>query len=111
MATDHPDKTVNGDYGIHHPYGQTDTFTSSQTLNTHGGNAATGILNEDPVGPPSGMPAEPAGATEGTKPPSKDEVGWYFVESYYTTLSKNPETLYVSIGSCLDHRQARIGPL
>ncbi len=26
----------------------------------------------------------------------KDEVGWYFVESYYTTLSRQPEKLYVS---------------
>lgn len=26
----------------------------------------------------------------------KDEVGWYFVEQYYTTLSKNPEKLFVS---------------
>jgi hypothetical protein len=27
---------------------------------------------------------------------SKDEVGWYFVEQYYTTLSKAPEKLHVS---------------
>ncbi len=27
---------------------------------------------------------------------SKDEVGWYFVEQYYTTLSKNPDKLHVS---------------
>lgn len=26
---------------------------------------------------------------------SKDEVGWYFVEQYYTTLSKSPEKLHV----------------
>lgn len=26
---------------------------------------------------------------------SKDEVGWYFVEQYYTTLSKTPEKLHV----------------
>lgn len=25
----------------------------------------------------------------------KDEVGWYFVEQYYTTLSKTPDKLYV----------------
>jgi hypothetical protein len=25
----------------------------------------------------------------------KDEVGWYFVEQYYTTLSKNPDKLHV----------------
>jgi len=26
---------------------------------------------------------------------AKDEVGWYFVEQYYTTLSRNPEKLFV----------------
>lgn len=26
----------------------------------------------------------------------KDEVGWYFVEQYYTTLSRSPEKLFVS---------------
>ena len=29
----------------------------------------------------------------------KDEVGWYFVEQYYTTLSRTPEKLYVSLES------------
>lgn len=27
----------------------------------------------------------------------KDEVGWYFVESYYTMLSKNPERLHACL--------------
>ena len=31
---------------------------------------------------------------------SKDEVGWYFVEQYYTTMSKSPEKLYVSLLLC-----------
>lgn len=31
---------------------------------------------------------------------SKDEVGWYFVEQYYTTLSKNPEKLHVRHTLC-----------
>jgi len=26
----------------------------------------------------------------------KDEVGWYFVEQYYTTLNKTPDRLHVS---------------
>lgn len=25
----------------------------------------------------------------------KDEVGWYFVEQYYTTMSRNPEKLHL----------------
>ncbi|EJT81963.1 hypothetical protein GGTG_01937 [Gaeumannomyces tritici R3-111a-1] len=29
---------------------------------------------------------------------SKDEVGWYFVEQYYLTLSKNPEKLHLFYG-------------
>lgn len=37
--------------------------------------------------------AEANGAASGEIP--KDEVGWYFVEQYYTQLSKNPEKLYV----------------
>lgn len=28
---------------------------------------------------------------------AKDEVGWYFVEQYYTTLGKSPEKIHVSI--------------
>lgn len=28
---------------------------------------------------------------------SKDEVAWYFAEKYYTTMSKNPEQLHVSL--------------
>jgi hypothetical protein len=26
----------------------------------------------------------------------KDEVGWYFVEQYYTTLNKTPDRVHVS---------------
>ena len=26
---------------------------------------------------------------------SKDEVGWYFVEHYYSTMSKSPDKLHV----------------
>ncbi|PKS10006.1 hypothetical protein jhhlp_004631 [Lomentospora prolificans] len=29
---------------------------------------------------------------------TKDEVGWYFVEQYYTTLSKNPDKLHLFYG-------------
>ncbi|KAK7414912.1 hypothetical protein QQX98_006333, partial [Neonectria punicea] len=32
--------------------------------------------------------------TAGNNNLSKDEVGWYFVEQYYTTLSKSPEKLH-----------------
>lgn len=33
----------------------------------------------------------------------KDQVAWYFVEQYYTTMSKNPDKLHVSL--CLPDQQ------
>ncbi|KAK3217263.1 hypothetical protein GRF29_1g2498042 [Pseudopithomyces chartarum] len=43
-----------------------------------------------------------AGSQQNTQTPSaaaaeipKDEVGWYFVEQYYTTLSRSPDRLYL----------------
>ena len=47
----------------------------------------------------------PASADNSTTNLPKDEVGWYFVEQYYTTLSKSPERLHVSLtvsGSIVD---------
>ena len=38
--------------------------------------------------------ANATGASTSNLP--KDEVGWYFVEQYYTTLSKSPDKLHVS---------------
>lgn len=36
-----------------------------------------------------------SGNANGSAELSKDEIGWYFVEQYYTTLSKSPEKLHV----------------
>ncbi len=93
MAAD--SKTVNGNYGAQYPYGQAESFVPSQDLNASNGNTPLGISSEDATTTTAPTSSEPAGAGEANKAPSKDEVGWYFVESYYTTLSKNPETLYV----------------
>lgn len=38
-----------------------------------------------------------SGGASGNTELSKDEVGWYFVEQYYTTLSKSPEKLHVRL--------------
>lgn len=43
----------------------------------------------------SGQQEANGAAANGNIP--KDEVGWYFVEQYYTTLSKTPEKLYVCL--------------
>lgn len=43
----------------------------------------------------SGTTEAPSGNSNGNTDLSKDEIGWYFVEQYYTTLSKSPEKLHV----------------
>ncbi|EPE31873.1 NTF2-like protein [Glarea lozoyensis ATCC 20868] len=45
----------------------------------------------------SGAPESNTGSASGNDL-SKDEVGWYFVEQYYTTLSKSPEKLHLFYG-------------
>ncbi|KAF2819877.1 hypothetical protein CC86DRAFT_121680 [Ophiobolus disseminans] len=52
---------------------------------------ATGASNFTPSQQPTAQPAQQAPANE----IPKDEVGWYFVEQYYTTLSKSPDRLYL----------------
>jgi hypothetical protein len=44
----------------------------------------------------SGSAASVTSTEPATDSTSTDEVGWYFVESYYTTMSKTPEKLHVS---------------
>jgi len=39
--------------------------------------------------------AQPEQQTQSQEVPKDDEVGWYFVEQYYTTLNKTPERLNV----------------
>lgn len=41
-----------------------------------------------------------AGADPANSNLGKDEVAWFFVEQYYTTLSKNPEKLHVCHVPC-----------
>ncbi|KAF2476191.1 uncharacterized protein BDR25DRAFT_64334 [Lindgomyces ingoldianus] len=40
-------------------------------------------------------PSSQQGSSASTSEIPKDEVGWYFVEQYYTTLSKSPEKLFL----------------
>jgi hypothetical protein len=47
-----------------------------------------------PAAQPAYAPPAPAAQTQQNDIP-KDEVGWYFVEQYYTTLSRSPEKLYL----------------
>ena len=44
---------------------------------------------------PSSNPSAPSQSNNSAADIPKDEVGWYFVEQYYTTLSRSPEKVYV----------------
>jgi hypothetical protein len=74
MATAESSGPVNGNYG------------SQAYENSY----ATGASNFTPSQQPTAQPAQPASEI------AKDEVGWYFVEQYYTTLSKSADRLFVS---------------
>ena len=81
---------VNGNYNGQPSY---DMLDPSAAPTTQGTVAAV----------PNGAPAPAIVSTGGnnaqSSPPSKDEVGWYFVEQYYTTLSRSPEKIHVRFRS------------
>jgi hypothetical protein len=77
MATTDSNVHVNGSYGAY------DT-------NNYAAASANNVNEYAPA-----QQQQPASTSSSVDIP-KDEVGWYFVETYYTTLSKNPEKLYVS---------------
>jgi hypothetical protein len=77
MATTEASGHINGNYA---PQGYENSY-------------ATGASNFTPSQQPTD--SQPAQQTPAAEVP-KDEIGWYFVEQYYTTLSKSPERLYVS---------------
>lgn len=62
--------------------------------------ATNGINHQEQYGaaatPAAASPAAAPGSPGTTSGHSKDEVGWFFVEQYYTTMSKNPNKLHVS---------------
>lgn len=81
---------VNG-YAPHQGYGG---IEQQQQYNTNAYNQNTAVSQA------AYTPAPPANSTPVTAASSqpeisKDEVGWYFVEQYYTTLSRSPEKLYL----------------
>lgn len=75
MATPESVGPVNGNYA---PQGYENSYS-------------TGASNFTPSQQPTAQTAQQAPASE----IPKDEVGWYFVEQYYTTLSKSPDRLYL----------------
>ena len=80
MAAELAAPTINGTYGAQSPY--------------PGSEAAAHIAANAPTNGGSSGPSSTVGATPGEM--GKDEIGWAFVEQYYTTLSRSPERLHVS---------------
>lgn len=82
-----PSVPVNGNYAPYPGYGGAEQDKGYASY-TH--NAATTVPTTVP--PPSASSSAEKAAQADIP---KDEVGWYFVEQYYTTLSRNPEKLYL----------------
>lgn len=73
--------------------------SGDQQLSSHATAAGApnpGSAGTDAQSGPQASASASATSAEGSSSVPKDEVGWYFVEQYYTTLSKNPEKLHVS---------------
>lgn len=97
MATEPTSAPVNGNYGTHQQYSAAEPNLSSQAPNHADAVApATGAFGAQNANVPSSSGSTTSAANEGSSSIPKDEVGWYFVEQYYTTLSRNPEKLHVS---------------
>lgn len=86
MATEN---TINGNYAAQKPYEHSDQYNAAAS-----GAGASEIPSRDATS------AARAGNNPGEsedKPPTKEEIGWYFVEQYYKTLCNEPAKLYVSV--------------
>jgi hypothetical protein len=78
---------INGTYATPHPYPAESYNISHAAVN----NATNNIYHPVQSVTPTNVPVAPE--TKNEIP--KDEVGWFFVEQYYTTMSRNPEKLHL----------------
>jgi hypothetical protein len=88
MATETASMPVNGNYGPHQGYGGVDQQQNNYAY-------APSTASSSTAAPPPSTQTPPVGNTSQQSDIPKDEVGWYFVEQYYTTLSRSPEKLYL----------------
>ncbi|KAL1956347.1 hypothetical protein VTO42DRAFT_7430 [Malbranchea cinnamomea] len=88
MATEAAPSTVNGTY---HPHPHANPYAADHYNPSHPAATTPSALYNAPQ--PSNPP--PAQTNEPKNEITKDEVGWYFVEQYYTTLSRSPEKLHL----------------
>ena len=93
MAAETGNTAVNGDYGTHQLSGATQQVPPQEAGATNASISSGASGTENPSVP--GNAPQPSSTGNSNSIP-KDEVGWYFVEQYYTTLSRSPEKLHVS---------------
>ncbi|KAL1625149.1 hypothetical protein SLS56_007495 [Neofusicoccum ribis] len=86
MATEQAAMSINGTYAAHQgqTYGGAD-----QNYASHNASAVAYSAGQQPTSTPQ------SASSSGAADIPKDEVGWYFVEQYYTTLSRTPEKLFL----------------
>ncbi|PGH31503.1 hypothetical protein GX50_05745 [[Emmonsia] crescens] len=91
-ATTNP-ALVNGNYHTHH---QANPYAADAYNPSHANSASSANYNNNnqQQHTNSSAPAHSTGSEPKNDIP-KDEVGWFFVEQYYTTLSRNPEKLHL----------------
>ena len=75
---------INGNYPAQHGYPESYNHASA-TMNT-----AASFQPAQSSTPTTATPTD-----QQKNEISKDEVGWYFVEQYYTTMSRNPDKLHL----------------
>lgn len=105
MASDSGTRAINGNYGSTNSYGSADQQSSTYGLGAGSAGSANPSTGAEAPSAPHASTGASAPSTEGSSSVPKDEVGWYFVEQYYTTLSKNPEKLHVSPNPALPLRK------
>lgn len=96
MATESTPVPVNGTYSSSQAqnYGASEQPYMNNVSAISNNNATTyGNTNQSD----NSQSTQKNGSTASDIP--KAEVGWYFVERYYTTLSRSPEKLHVRISS------------
>ncbi|PPJ53639.1 hypothetical protein CBER1_00804 [Cercospora berteroae] len=81
----------NGNYTVHQPYAAGDQNSYGYSASNQ--NSQPPAAQQAPL--PSTTPSNTAPQSAPQPDIPKDEVGWYFVEQYYTTLSRSPEKLYL----------------
>ena len=92
MATEQPVVPINGNYAPQ----QTQGFGAPELNYTSPAAKAPTTTTTTTYGEVPLPTANPAStATENPTELPSEEVGWYFVERYYTTLSRQPEKLFV----------------